>query len=93
LAAQGCSNDCARFLPSQTKRSKFKLRHYLRSTTDALSRADRNLCLLALLSDAASNQHRGSVSDFIDKWAGAFSLPDSAGDDPCLAYLLGKHAT
>jgi hypothetical protein len=48
--------------------------------------------LLTLLPDPASPSHRGSVSGFIEKWAGAFFLPQSSGDDPRLAYLLGKHA-
>lgn len=48
--------------------------------------------LLTLLPDKVGALHRGSISDFIGKWAGAFSLPESAGDDPRLAYLLGKHA-
>ena len=30
--------------------------------------------LLTLLPDSADIPHRGSVSDFIGKWAGAFSL-------------------
>ncbi len=48
--------------------------------------------LLTLLPDAEDVQHRGSISDFIGKWAGSFSLPESPGDDPRLAYLIGKHA-
>ena len=48
--------------------------------------------LLTLLPDSTGIPHRGSVSDFLGKWAGAFSLPESPGDDPRLAYLLGKHA-
>ena len=53
---------------------------------------EKGLGLLTLLPDSAGLPQRGSVSSFIGKWAGAFSLPDSAGDDPRLAYLLGKHA-
>jgi hypothetical protein len=49
--------------------------------------------LLTLLPDPATIPHRGSVSGFIEKWAGAFSMPQSTGDDPRLAYLLGKHAS
>lgn len=48
--------------------------------------------LLTLLPEKAETLGRGSVSAFIGKWAGAFSLPEHAGDDPRLAYLLGKHA-
>ena len=48
--------------------------------------------LLTLLPDSVGTQHRASVSEFIGKWAGAFSLPESPGNDPRLAYLLGKHA-
>ena len=48
--------------------------------------------LLTLLPDSSGISQRGSVSDFIGKWAGAFSLPESAADDPRLAYLIGKHA-
>ena len=44
------------------------------------------------LPDTVGTPHRGSVSDFLGKWAGAFSLAESRGDDPRLAYLLGKHA-
>ena len=47
--------------------------------------------LLTLLPDSASIPHRGSVSDFIAKWAGTFSLPESLGDDPRLTFLLAKH--
>ena len=48
--------------------------------------------LLTLLPDSTGIPQRGSVSDFLGKWAGAFSLPESPGDDPRLACLLGKHA-
>jgi hypothetical protein len=48
--------------------------------------------LLTLLPNSIGNSHRGSISDFIAKWAGAFSLPESPADDPRLAYLIGKHA-
>ena len=48
--------------------------------------------LLTLLPDSAGILHSGSISDFIGKWAGAFSLPESLGDDPRLTYLLGKHS-
>lgn len=48
--------------------------------------------LLTLLPDSVGNPQRGSVRDFIGKWAGAFSLPELPGDDSRLAYLLGKHA-
>lgn len=48
--------------------------------------------LLTILPDTAGTPHRGSVNDFLGKWAGAFSLAESPGDDPRLAYLLGKHA-
>jgi len=48
--------------------------------------------LLTLLPDSASTTHRGSVSDFLGKWAGAFSLPESVNDDPRLDHLIGKHA-
>jgi hypothetical protein len=48
--------------------------------------------LLTLLPDSAGSPHRGSVSDFIGKWAGSFSVPESSGDDPRLAFLLAKHA-
>ena len=48
--------------------------------------------LLTLLPDSAGLPPRGSVRDFIGKWAGSFSLPESRGDDPRLAFLIGKHA-
>jgi hypothetical protein len=48
--------------------------------------------LLTLLPDSADSPHRGSVSDFIEKWAGSFSLPEFPGDEPRLAFLLAKHA-
>ncbi|MEP6668635.1 MAG: hypothetical protein ABJF10_05750 [Chthoniobacter sp.] len=47
--------------------------------------------LLTLLPDSGTVPCRGSVSDFITKWAGTFSLPESPGDDPRLALLLAKH--
>ena len=48
--------------------------------------------LLTLLPDSISTARRGSVSDFLGKWAGAFSLPEPVADDARLAYLIGKHA-
>ncbi|HEY5892338.1 MAG TPA: hypothetical protein VIT91_03825 [Chthoniobacterales bacterium] len=48
--------------------------------------------LLTLLPEKVEALHRGSISDFLGRWVGAFSLPESAGDDPRLTYLLGKHA-
>jgi len=53
---------------------------------------EKGLGLLTLLPSSAGNPKPGSVSDFIEKWAGAFSLHESPGDDPRFAYLLGKHA-
>jgi hypothetical protein len=53
---------------------------------------DKASGLLTLLPDAATTIPHSSIGDFIGKWAGAFSLPESAADDPRLAYLLGKHA-
>ena len=47
--------------------------------------------LLTLLSDLSGTLHRGAVADFIEKWAGAFSRPNSVGDDPRLEYLVEKH--
>jgi hypothetical protein len=48
--------------------------------------------LLTLLPDSASLPARGSVSEFIGRWTGSFSLPESPVDDPRLAFLLAKHA-
>ena len=48
--------------------------------------------LLTLLPDSTGIPQRGSISDFIEKWAGSFSLPESSGDDPRLAFLISKHA-
>jgi hypothetical protein len=48
--------------------------------------------LLTLLPESAGKPQRGSVSDFLVEWAGAFSLTEAPDDDPRLAYLLGKHA-
>lgn len=48
--------------------------------------------LLTLLPEPATISHRASVSDFLGKWTGSFSLPTSAENDPRLAYLLQKHA-
>lgn len=53
---------------------------------------ERGSGLLTLLPESTGNPHRGSVSDFLGKWAGAFSLSESPGDDPRFAYLIGKHA-
>ena len=47
--------------------------------------------LLTLLPDSGDFSHRGSVGEFLEKWAGAFSVSDAPGDDSRLAYLLGKH--
>jgi hypothetical protein len=47
--------------------------------------------LLTLLPDSAAIPCHGAVSDFIEKWAGSFSLPESPGDDPRLTFLLEKH--
>ena len=52
---------------------------------------DKASGLLTLLPDAATTIPHSSIGDFIGKWAGAFSLPESAADDPRLAFLLGKH--
>jgi len=52
---------------------------------------DKGKGLLTLLPDSATIPHRGSVGDFIAKWAGTFSLPESPGDDPRLALLVAKH--
>lgn len=45
------------------------------------------------LQKAPGTATRGSVSDFIGEWAGAFTVPapDAADEDMRLAYLLGKH--
>jgi hypothetical protein len=53
---------------------------------------DKAKGLLTLLPDSASIPNRDSVRDFIEKWAGSFSLPESVHDDPRLAFLIGKHA-
>ena len=53
---------------------------------------DKGKGLLTLLPDSADIPSRGSVTDFIRKWAGSFSLPEQPGDDPRLAFLIGKHA-
>ena len=53
---------------------------------------EKGMGLLTLLPESAGILHRASISDFIGKWAGAFALPESPGDDPRLAYLIGKHA-
>lgn len=47
--------------------------------------------LLTLLPDSANEKSHCSVSDFIGKWAGKFSAPESTDTDPRLEYLLGKH--
>lgn len=47
--------------------------------------------LLTLLPESAAVPHRALVSDFLGKWAGAFSLPESSDDDPRFDYLIGKH--
>lgn len=47
--------------------------------------------LLTLLPELAGPPLRASVSEFIGKWAGSFSVSQSSGDDPRLAYLLEKH--
>jgi len=51
---------------------------------------ERGVGFLTLLPDA--RPAHGSVGDFIEKWAGAFSIPKTGGDDPRLDYLMGKHA-
>jgi len=47
--------------------------------------------LLTLLTSSTQLPICGSVSDFIEKRTGAFSLPESSGNDPRLADLLAKH--
>jgi hypothetical protein len=53
---------------------------------------DKGHGILTLLPNAEEKMQRGSVSDFVAKWAGGFSRPASLADDPRLDYLLGKHA-
>jgi hypothetical protein len=48
--------------------------------------------LLTLLPASTAAPVRSSVSDFIGKWAGVFSLPEPSPDDARFAYLVGKHA-
>ena len=48
--------------------------------------------LLTLLPDSVGIPDRGSVSGFIEKWAGAVSVPESRSDDPRFAYFLARHA-
>jgi len=52
---------------------------------------EKGMGLLTILPETAGIPHRGSVSDFIGKWAGSFSLPESPGDDPRLTFLLAEH--
>lgn len=40
--------------------------------------------LLTLLPEPTNVSQRSSVSDFIGKWAGSFSVPTPSGDDPRL---------
>ena len=47
--------------------------------------------LLTLLPASTTIPRGASLSEFIEKWAGAFSV-SAADDDPRLVYLLGKHA-
>jgi hypothetical protein len=47
--------------------------------------------LLTLLADSKVSPKHGSISAFLSKWIGAFSLPEAPSDDARLAYLLGKH--
>jgi hypothetical protein len=47
--------------------------------------------LLTILPESLGSSARGSVSDFLEKWAGAFSLSAAPSDEPRLAYLIGKH--
>lgn len=56
---------------------------------------DRAMELLTLLPRTSDAPARPvSISSFVERWAGAFSLPsqDASSDDPRLAYLLKKHA-
>lgn len=46
--------------------------------------------LLTLVLASTTTPVRSSVSDFIGKWAGAFSLPEPSPDDPRFAYLIGN---
>ena len=52
---------------------------------------DRATGVLTLLPGSTPGTRPGAVSEFIAKWAGAFALPESRGDDPRLDYLLDKH--
>lgn len=47
--------------------------------------------LLTLLPDSIALPQRGSVSEFIIRWAGAFSLPVEKWEDSRLAEQLAKH--
>ncbi|HEY3897077.1 MAG TPA: hypothetical protein VGM54_00585 [Chthoniobacter sp.] len=47
--------------------------------------------LLTLLPEGAEGPSCGSVTEFIEKWAGAFALPGQVDDDPRLADLVRKH--
>ncbi len=48
--------------------------------------------LLTLLPNSIALPQRGSVSDFISRWTGAFALPAEMSNDPRLTDLLAKHA-
>ena len=52
---------------------------------------DKASGLLTLLPDSADTSRRASVREFLEKWTGAFTLPDEPTDDPRLARLIAKH--
>ena len=38
-----------------------------------------------------STSRRTAVREFLEKWTGAFTLPEGPTDDPRLARLIAKH--
>jgi hypothetical protein len=54
---------------------------------------DKASGLLTLFQATSSASPSGSISEFLEKWSGAFSEAEiRKQEDPRLEYLLGKHA-
>lgn len=45
---------------------------------------------VSLIRDELTDREK-SMEAFLDKWSGAFSLPEPPYDDDRLAYLIAKH--
>lgn len=64
----------------------------VRTALDEYRRHARRMRLKEMSGQVGIQENSSSVTDFIGKWAGAFSLPEPSPDDARFAYLIGKHA-